>query len=225
MPLTSSVWNNFKIRQSTREPGAFRIGDGGGAAVLTGTIPTEDLETILTEGVETATADNNTGLIRRILPVASPRWAWMYLKNVDNCTGISFVEKVVSDPEGQLDAPVLPFFANYAKYEIQATFEPRPYAVISDDRIEHYVIDYYDVNGGVQSKTAWREWWRYTEWLRQPGAEYLTADRGQYKFAAPGGLGGIDSPLDNTAAGQGQIRVLLPSSVWKINWFRVPYQY
>ena len=35
MPLISEVWNNFQFRQGTREPGAFRIGENGGAAVIT----------------------------------------------------------------------------------------------------------------------------------------------------------------------------------------------
>ncbi len=46
MPSLSSIWANFKLQQGIREPGSYRIGDDGGAAVLSGIIPSADMETI-----------------------------------------------------------------------------------------------------------------------------------------------------------------------------------
>lgn len=226
MPLTSEVWADFKLKQGTREPGSFRVGKGGGASVLTGTISSENLETILTEGVESATADNTTGKITRILPVAHPRWSWHFLRNVDNAAGVSFIEKVAADPGGYLEVPPLPYYSDYQKYEIQATFEPRPYALISDDSIPQYTINYYTSTGASATKTAFREYYRYIEWTRQPAAEYITAEFGQYVWAGATGTGNHPAnPDDNTGITKGQIRVLLPSSTWKIKWHMVPYQY
>lgn len=229
MPLTSAVWDNFKLRQGTNEPGSFRIGDGGGAAVLTGTIDTANLDTILQEGVESATANNTTGQIARTLPVAHPRWPWLFLKNVDNAVGVSFTEKQDADPEGTLEAPALPFWADYQKYIIQATFEPRPYILLQDQSMTKFDLSYYleNDNGAVAPtvKSCWKEWWRYVEWIRQPAAEYLTADIGINTWSTPGGDGAAAGPLDKTSAGTGQIRVLQPAATWKINWYKVPYNY
>lgn len=229
MPLTDQAWLEFRLRQGTREPGAFRIGDGGGAAVLTGVCLADDLDTILREGMETAIPDNSTGALARTLPVAHPAFPWLYLKNVDNVVGVSFVEKIDADPDGQLDAPVMPYYANYTEYEVTATFEPRPYAVLSDDTIEQYSLTYYGPDdtgtGGGETLNGYYEWYRYTEWLRMPAAEYLTADIGQFVFANPGGAGDTTGPSDRTSAGKGQTRFLVPSSTWKVNWYRVPYSY
>lgn len=224
MPLTATAWDNFKIRQGTREPGSYRIGMGMSAAALQGYLPSSDLDTILNEGVETAGADNDTGRINRTLPVAHPKRANLFLRILDNIQGVNFIEKVASDPEGLLEAPPIPYYANYTYYEFQASFESRPYTLISNDAIPSYSISYFDAAGAPQTKSAWKEEWRYTEWVRQPAAEYLTADKGQWRWAVPGGGGGAD-PTDNTSAGVGQIRVLISSATWKVIWHAVPYNY
>lgn len=228
MPLTSNIWDAFKLRQGSREPGSFRIGEGGGASVLTGTVESEDLATILTTGIESAYVDNTTGRLRRILPMAHPVFAWHYLQSVDNCVGVSFVQKTASNPGGYLEAPALNYFSSYDKYELQATFTPRTYALVRDESIPPFTLTYSVPNQSsttTTSKACFREYWRYIEWVTAPAAEYLTADKGQYKWAAAGGAGGINSPVDNTSAGTGQIRYLLPSATWKIIWHKVPYSY
>lgn len=225
MPLTSDAWNNFTLRQATREPGSFRIGIGGGAQVLIGTIPTADLDTILTEGIESATADNDTGKLNRILPVAAPRWNWMFLRNVDNVTGISFEAKQDSDPEGTLEAPAMPYWADYNTYEITATFEPRPYLMARDETISKSSITYYTDDGVGHNQDVWNEWWRYVEWLPQPASEYLTADIGQARWSAPGGNPLNGDPVDGSGASPGMARMLLSSRTWKVTWYAVPYQY
>lgn len=229
MPLTSAIWDNFKVKQGTNEPGTFRIGDGGGAAVLEGFVTSAELRTLLEEGVETASADNDSGEIIRTIPVAHPRWPWLFLKNIDNVQGISFNGKVAADPDGILEAPSLPFFADYETYKIQVTFEPRTYPLFQDESIERYTLSYYleNDNGIVAAttKTAWKEWHRYVEWDRSPAAEWLTADIGANTWSTPGGDGGAAGPVDDSTAGAGQIRVLQPASTYKLRWYKVPYNY
>lgn len=222
MATLPAVWNDFKLAQGTREPGAVRIGEGGGNAVLNGYITTENLTELLQTGVESAKADNVTGRIRRTLPIAHPSYPWLFLSSIDNAQGISFTEKGESDPDGYLEVPALPYYADYQKYAVQATFNPRPYALIPDEGIQSYTISYYTSTGASATKTAFREYWRNTEWLRAPSAEYLTADLGQWKIA---GNAVSPIPVDLASAGRGQIRQLTPSSVYKLNWYKVPYNY
>ncbi len=149
----------------------------------------------------------------------------MFLKTVDNVTGVSFVEKTEADPEGYLEVPSLPYYSDYQKYMIQATFTPRPYALLADESIPSYTISYYDETGGSQTKSAYKEWYRYTEWLRDPSAEYITADHGLYKWAGAAGTGNYPADPDDGSGFRGQIRQLIPSSTWRLNWYKVPYNY
>ena len=160
MPLTSSVWQNFALSQGTMEPASFKLAQNGGAAVLTGFIPTADLETILMGGIETAVADNASGKIFRTNPVSHPRFNQMFVREIVSAQDISFIEKVAADPDGYLEVPCLPAFADYRKYKIGVSFEPRPYALLDDSSIERYTIEYYDENGDFQQKSAYKEFWR-----------------------------------------------------------------
>lgn len=224
MPLDPAIWNTFLIRQGTKEPGAFSIGMGTSARVITGFLPSEDFLTIIQTGIETAGADNVTGRINRVLPVANPEYPWLFLRNIDNAQGVTFTEKVTADPEGILEAPSLPYYADYQYVEFQAKFEQRMYALLDDSTLNPIVINYFDEDGNPQVKNGWTEWWRYVLWQKMPSAEYLTADKGQMQFSVPGG-GGAPDPTDGAPAGREQIRMLIPTSAWKVTWYAVPYGY
>lgn len=226
MPLTSDVWQNFVLRQDTREPSSFRIGANGGAAVLTGTIPSADLDTIMTDGLETTTPDNETGQLVRTLPVAHPRFPWLFLRNIDNATGISFTGKQAADPEGTLEVATLPYWAEYRKYEVQASFEPRPYLMARDESIPKTTFTYYDDDGDPVAAESWCEWWRYTTFDAAPASETLVAEIGQMRWAAPGiGQATATAPKDGSGVEQGLTRILLPSITWKVTWYGAPYSY
>lgn len=223
MSTLSTVWNDFKLAQGTREPGSFRIGEGGGNAVLNGFISSANLLSLLESGLETAQSNNSTGRIRRTLPIAHPRYPWLFLQNVDNAQGVNFQQKEQADPDGYLEVASLPYYSEYEKYSIQATFSPRPYALIRDEEIPQYTISYYDSAGSPQTKRAYNEDWRYVEWHRGPAAEYLTADLGTWKFASTGTY--PTNPVDGSSAGRGTIRQLVPASTWRLIWHKVPYNY
>lgn len=227
MSVPATIWNSFKIRQGDREPGSFRIGEGGGASVITGVVENTDLATVLIAGLESAES-TITNRIKRTLPLAHPVFNWHYLLNVDNGQGVSFVQKEAANPGAYLEAPALNFFASYDKYELQASFAPRSYPLVRDESLPFFTLTYFQENGSSTSLStpAFREYWRYLEWMTAPAAEYLTADKGQYKWAIPGGgTGGVTNPFDNTSAGTGQIRYLVPSATWKLIWHKVPYSY
>lgn len=221
LPVEWGDDDNFKLRQGSREPGSFRVGRNSGA-VLTMKSKWDHLVPLLQTGIESAKAQSS-GKIKRTLPVAHPLFPWLYLRDIDNGQGVSFLEKIESDPEGYLEAPALEYASKYEWYELQAKFEPRPYAVLDDASITGYTISGYEADGDAFTKTAYHEDWRYVEWQRRPAAEYLTADKGQFKWAANGAPTG--GPADNKSAGVGVIRKLLPSAVWVLKWHCVPYSY
>lgn len=224
MPLTDEVWDDFKLKQGTREPGALRISEDASAAVLNGIVTPEVLEEILTRGIETAESDNTTGRLLRTNPIAHPDFKSLYVRSIDNIQGIGFVDKEVSDPYGELEIPAIPYKSTYQKYEVQATFEGRPYVMLDDDSIPSASLTYYTISGTPVTRTIWNEWYRNVVWERDPAAEYLTADLGEYRFSVTGAPA-TGNPVDLASAGKGQIRQLIPSSTWRAIWYGVPYQY
>jgi hypothetical protein len=224
MAVAAAIWQDLKLRQGTREPGALRVNGDSSAAVLTGIVTHDVLEEILNTGIETAVADNSTGRLRRTNPIAHPERSSLFLSAFDNIVGVSFVEKVASDPEGYLEIPAMPFRSSYEKYEVQCTFTPRPYVQVQDESIPPCTISWYDITGAPQTKSGYKEWWRNCVWTRQPAAEYLTAEYGFFTFSNPGAAPGV-LPKDNAPISAGTFRQLLPSSTWHCDWYGVPYSY
>lgn len=218
-----NAWSdgNFKIRQGSREPGSFRVGKGGGAAVLTFKIADDKLEELMTNGIESAAA-HSSGRIRRILPIAHPRFSHLFLSDLDSVTGTSFDEKVEADPYAALEVPCLPYYAKYAIYEAQGRFESRPYPLIPDNSIPIETVNYYDTAGNPQSTTVPCEWWRYCTWTPSPAADWLTAEKGQWLFSIPTPFS--NGPQDR-ASWPGAIRELMSTVVWTLTWHFVPYSY
>ncbi len=224
-----SVWDNFAIAQGTVEPGGLKIALNGGAAILNGYIPTDDLETILEEGLETAYADNSTGRLVRTLPVAHPRHPWLFLRDIPSLQGVSFIGKVASDPDSTLEVIPLPAFSDYRKYKTTMTFEPRPYLQTTDDRIPQETITWYTDDGLNHNSQVWDEWFRYTTFYPEPASETLVAEIGQLRWATdltiPPGAPDPKKPVDGSGVGGGVTRLLMPSMTWKVTWFAVPYGY
>lgn len=222
MPISEWDEDAMSLRQGSRETGSARIGKGGGASVLTVKVTAAKLAQLQKASIETARA-SSSGRIHRTNPAAHPLYQWHFCRDFDNIQGVSFQEKVETDPEGLLEVPGYPFATKYQLYEIQARFEPRSYPMLMDANIPSYTLTWYDADGASQSRTAYREWWRNVTWVSSPAAEYLTADKGMNTFSIPTPITG--SPSDGASAGVGVIRKLIPGTVWHARWHYVPYSY
>lgn len=220
----SEIVKKFRERKAGRSPNPFSIGVKGGAATVSGYIPTDDVVEFLKAAIENATPMGGTDpRIKRTLPLAHPQYPWLFLDSVDGA-GIEFSEKADADPEGVLEAPPLHDYGVYVDHELNLKFSTRPYSVATDSQIPVTTLTWYEDDGSTENTQYAKEWYRYVEWLPQPAAEYLTAETGQFLFDAP--VTFPTAPGDSPpSAGKGQIRLLVPSRTYRLRWYRVPQSF
>lgn len=241
-PTLPAAWKKVFERQAARSPSAVSLAlSEGSSATMRVTCGPDDppgtnsandnLAALLTTGLEHATTSTTHPGLVRTLPVAHPRWYWMFLERISNIQGAQFDRAAALGDDGLvLEAPALPQYGRYQEYELDLTFQPRPYAVLDDSSITALTFDYWDARGGTAGKhtvTVKREWDRYTEWDVKPSGEYLTCQLGQYTLVDPvngrpkDGRGGVDG----VGVGRGDTKILVSSRHVLVRWYRVPYRY
>ena len=214
----------FEFVESLRQVSSSNHNMGGSKATMVGFVdPAKyDLPDVITEIIGSSTPKGNGALIR-VLPLAHPQFPWLFAENVA-ISGVSFdvngtTSEIWTNP---LEAPALPNFAKYLLYRCEITFAPRPYAVLQDTGIEVGKIDWIDDNGKAQNSIWAKEWDRFTDYDEVPSAEFITAQQGQFKFNAGGG---VSANNPNGATLPGQVRIIQRKTGLKIFWYQVPISY
>jgi len=184
------------------------------------------------------------GSLKRTPPMAHPQFRWLYAERISSIKGIGLERKVEGDITTDLlsvdTSPanswqyVAPYFVVYDKYEVTVEFSSRPYLVVSDQAIDalddlyegEYRIDgadgdYYMDDGGINSCSGnpIREYTRYTTYVTEPSAEFLTMKGGAYKFSSD------VSQVNNQTIVGFYGKTLVPKVVLKVTWFQVPYKF
>ena len=184
------------------------------------------------------------GSLKRTPPMAHPQFRWLYAERISSIKGIGLERKVA----GQFDSGILswdttpsnswqyvaPYYVIYDKYEIVVEFSSRPYLVVSDEAINAlndefpgvYRIDGADGDYAMDdgspnacSGNPIREYKRYTTYVTEPSAEFLTMKGGAYKFSS-------DISQINTQTIVGFYgKTLVPKVVFKMTWFQIPYEF
>lgn len=184
------------------------------------------------------------GSLKRTPPMAHPQFRWLYADRISSIRGIGLERKVEGDITTDLlsvdTSPatswqyVAPYFVVYDKYEVTVEFSARPYLVVSDETMdalnEEYPGDYridgadgtYYMDDGSQNAASGnpiREYERYTTYVTEPSAEFLTMKGGAYKFSSD------VSQVNNQTIVGFYGKTLLPKVVLKVTWFQIPYQF
>jgi len=184
------------------------------------------------------------GSLIRTPPMAHPQFRWLYADRISSIKGIGLERKVEGDITTELLSVdtepltswqyVAPYFVVYDKYEVVVEFSARPYLVVSDETMDvlneqypgYYRIDggdgTYYMDDGSQNAAAGnpiREYERYTTYVTEPSAEFLTMKGGAYKFSSD--VAQINSQTIVGFYG----KTLIPKVVLKVTWYQVPYQF
>lgn len=167
--------------------------------------------------------------LNRTLPKADPFYHWLFADEIGEIRGKGKMQKLVSTPVGNEEAPPLDNVAFYPLYEFSpVVFTPRPYAVVQDDHIHvDALASWVNPAGTPRVDLGYaEEWLRYTDVERIPVNEYLTAQMGQFVIdAGYQGLGPVYPSPNDRAAPNGQIRMLVQKEGIKVTWYEVPYAY
>jgi len=184
------------------------------------------------------------GSLKRTPPMAHPQFRWLYAERISSIKGIGLERKST----GQFDSGILswdttasnswqyvaPYYVIYDKYEVVVEFSSRPYLVVSDQAIDDlneespgvYRIDGADGDYAMDdgspnacSGNPIREYKRYTTYVTEPSAEFLTMKGGAYKFSSD-----VSEVNGKTIVGF-YGKTLVPKVVFKMTWFQVPYEF
>lgn len=165
----------------------------------------------------TGTKVRSGGSIERQLPLRHPIYQWMFADEV-SYTGVGKFDMVTPSP-GPGSALINQQVPVYKQYELRVPMSARPYNSWQDQDIQLYYSTFYYKNGALKNFRYAAEWYRFTEWITQPKADFITAQQGQMAFRVSG------SSVPNGYVFQDAPKLFLPDSVIQVNWFNVPYRY
>ena len=165
------------------------------------------------------------GALNRTLPKAHPDFPWLYATRITNMVGLKpATSKTASD--STYDAEPLPYFQAYTKYRLTVEFEPRPYAVRSNDTIQVFpaqtVYNDDDAGSGAPSTTSYKvasEWQRFVDVQVDAQPQLLTVQKGEMVFQTSSG----SAPNGNRPSYFPSL--VLPDGKVTVRWFQVPESY
>lgn len=184
--------------------------------------------------------------IDRTLPMAHPRYPWLYATAVESIQGNTYVrasdlsaQGTIPTPNLGFTAPKLPTYAEYQDYEISVAFTGKTYPILPNNimldnskstvsnTLRYYWPDKSKTSIYAYSDTEfpniWPEWERFTFTRVEPRSEYLTAEKNTMFFYDPSGA--IGSVNGTTPTIPGNIKIPYPSQSITVQWFNVPYSF
>lgn len=243
-------WMKIPVVYGDREPGATGFTQSGGTSELSLHIGSQWLDDYILAATGWAKPHRSVGAtasgnaieipeysgINRALPIAHPRYPFMYCSGVQSVQGMKFQrmtdyaaweQSELDKPNEGMLAPAFPVFPEYTMYDVKLGFSARSYKVWPNTEIlfRRKHINYYPPNADftVTVKDVWPEWERFTFTQPEPKFETLSAQQGSYHFWTPPG------PLAVAGLGPitqvGQIKIPYPSTKLAVTWFNVPYRF
>lgn len=189
----------------------------------------EALVTKLIGGVDFKPIPNNGqsiayGGIRRSLPM---RHAWsrnLFITAIKGLRGVGRHTAEVSEQD--IFVPVLSGYPLYSNYECQVQFTAPDYEIKPNSEIKTIRSQYYNANGQLVSFNYSNEWIRYLEWKEISDPQVLSSKYGSMYAetsddAAPGG----PAATLTGARYQGTPFQIMPNSIIKMKWHRVPLSF
>lgn len=203
------------------------------------------------EALGTTSINGDNGALIRTPPMAHPQYRWLYADKISSIRGIGLLRQDQNDPSSELIGfqtlatqsfqLTAPYFGIYAKYEVTVEFGAKPYLALGDDAMnalsgafpDIYKITgagaiYYNDNGQSQNVIGnpYREYIRYTTFISETSAEYLTLKGGSYKFSSDFNGNPTGSLNINDVEIPGFYgKTLIPKTTLKMTWFDVPYNF
>jgi len=177
-------------------------------------VATADLEDAITEILGSAEPSGDGG-ISRTLPLAHPRFTWMY---ADSVTILGRGSPALENADPDLEAPSVAQYADYPTYRLQVNFQNRPYAVLPDSSILKLSDVYTDEDGSPVTFSYANEWIRFTEIDTNPITDIIESQFGnQHLYTGASASQDLAYPA--------KISQRIPKRLIRVRWYQVPYSY
>lgn len=158
-------WEDFEELVDESAPGEATIGRNGGGATLPYVCLSADLAARIGDTLESVAQEprGDDGGLVRTNPLAHPwpEFRHFYASKMVNIKGFGLCEKATSDADW-LEAPGPAYYADYPMIRYTVQFDPRPYAILSDDSIDTEEILWFNDDGDPFSTPCATEWRRNT---------------------------------------------------------------
>ena len=247
-------WRLIQEHTGSKSPGSVGFSQDGGRANLKYVIGNQFLDRYCIYFTGSAEpfpleAKNGTFIskysgINRTLPIAHPRYPWMFASGIESVQGTTFVKASDLSSQGVLPAgnqgfiaPKYPTYGEYQDYDVTVAFTGRNYHTLpntityNESSIgKNKELRYYFPSSSGYSFSAiifenvWPEWDRFTFTKIEPRSEYLTAEKNTFFFYDPT-VDKLKSINGHVPTIPGNIKIPYPSQSITVQWFNVPYSY
>lgn len=199
-------WRLIQEYTGSKQPGSVGFSQDGGRANLKYVIGNQFLDRYciyFTGSSEAFPLEANNGTfkskysgINRVLPIAHPRYPWMFASGIESVQGTTFVKASDLSSQGVLPAgnqgfiaPKYPTYGEYQDYDVTVAFTGRNYHTLPNSTIyydsligQNKKFIYYFPSSdyaytGTTFENVWPEWNRFTFTRIEPRSEYLTAEK------------------------------------------------
>lgn len=171
------------------------------------------------------TKPNAGGGLKRKLPKAHPRWPWLFASRIDEVIGIGQMTKTAAVSTRMESSNIFDAYAQYDRMMATVIFEPRPYAVISDNTIQSGSVTWYNENKQSTTSTYATEWMRYTSFSVLPQSELIEARQGQSVFRLTDSTTLNDPQAPHLNPFPAFPRMTVPKATFKVRWYQVPLNF
>jgi hypothetical protein len=221
----------LRERSASRSPSTFGAGiDGGRASVPLRLDDETQLEDAVLAVVGTVKPAGD-GRLQRVCPLRHGRFKGYYAERVSGAEGVGTGQTHVTRLAPNENGNSLDDFSLYDTYTLTAEFLPRPYQVLSDDKITVQNLAWTDTDlvvNNTHSKVT-TEYKRWCDYEVIDDSEFLEADQGCMYVATSNAA--ISPPstdllgMPHGAAFVGKPRLPIPQSKLFVYWYNVPYYY
>ena len=245
-------WRLIQEYTGSKSPGSVGFSQDGGRANLKYVIGNQFLDRYciyFTGSAEPFPLEANNGSflpkysgINRTLPIAHPRYPWMFASGIESVQGTTFVKASDLSSQGVLPAgnegfiaPKYPTYGEYQDYDVTVAFTGRNYHTLPNSTIyydslgqNNKLIYYFPSSDyayiGTTFTAIWPEWNRFSFTRIEPRSEYLTAEKNTFFFYDPT-VDKLKSINGHVPTIPGNIKIPYPSQSITVQWFNVPYSY
>lgn len=172
--------------------------------------------------------------INRAMPLAHPRYRYMYCTGVDSVVGVNpltetdstkAVNSDLPQPNNGMLVPCYPTYTEHEVYQMDLSFASTIYQVLPNSVVDmtKQAVSYYPPGSTTKStfSNVWPEWSRFTVIKPGPKFETLSADQGQYRTFVPFPFSLVTSSIPQ----KGQVKIPYPSTKVQVTWYNVPLSF
>ena len=219
-------------RIAPRGPGRAGFGLEGGRCVETyvssGPVSRAEMREVL-RSILGAVEKSPLGRLNRTVPLRHPDYPWLYGSDVQ-IVGQGHRDRqgnVGGNVDSEVDVfevePITPKSWRHVKYELQVSFEPRPYTILRNVSLQPTLLNFYNTSGAWDGGIDSQEYLRYVDEDSDANPQLASFTQGHFAFRTGSGASPGSAGANEPSTFPGTPWILLPDGNFRVIWYAVPY--